>query len=185
MEADQLLHRLPILICNRCGCSGTPLQLPAAPDAGIEVPRTARMTFALIGGGVVCQGCRSRQHQTVSVRRDVIDEIQRLQLPSTQLPTVISPQVYGELRAVMNRYLQNLLGRQPRMQSFLPTAIPTGLKRMMRRKMQFRQPTLTSQSVIFALTVTTLGFSLGRLPIASRITGRRFASRSFAGQLES
>ncbi|NND97668.1 MAG: DNA repair protein RecO [Pirellulaceae bacterium] len=92
-------------------------------ECGNEVEKTARMVFALIGGGVVCKNCRARQHQTVSVRREVIDEMQRLQLSETKLPTEVSPQVYGELRAVMNRYIQALLGTQPRMQSFLPTAI--------------------------------------------------------------
>ena len=90
---------------------------------GDIVPRTTRMVFAVIGGGVVCKKCRSRQHQTVSVRREVIEEIERLQSPNIQFPTSTAVSVYGELRAVMNRYLQALLGMQPRMQSFLPQAL--------------------------------------------------------------
>lgn len=87
------------------------------------VARTARMVFSLIGGGVICDGCRSREHQTISVTRDLVDEFQRLQSPQLRLPVDVSVTRYGELRAVMNRYFQALLGTQPRMQSFLPTAI--------------------------------------------------------------
>ena len=94
-------------------------------DCGNEVERSPRLTFALIGGGVVCRQCRGRQHQTVSVRREVIDELQRLQSAQTQLPTHVPPHLYGELRAVMNRYIQTMLGSMPRMQSFLPTVIRT------------------------------------------------------------
>ena len=94
-------------------------------QCGDSVKQTARMIFALIGGGVVCHGCRNRQHQTVSVRREVIDEFRRLGSETLQLPIQIQPAIYGELRAVMNRYIQTLLGTQPRMQSFLPTAIRT------------------------------------------------------------
>ncbi|QDT09567.1 DNA repair protein RecO [Planctomycetes bacterium K23_9] len=87
------------------------------------VPRTKRMAFALIGGGVVCNACRSREHQTLSVSCDSIDELQRLLSTDVRFPLSVDATVYGELRAVMNRYFQALLGTQPRMQSFLPTAI--------------------------------------------------------------
>ncbi|MGB7343665.1 MAG: DNA repair protein RecO [Pirellulaceae bacterium] len=87
------------------------------------VPRSKRMFFALIGGGVVCDNCRIREHQTVAVTCLAIDESARLQSSDLQLPVTIDAGVYGELRAVMNRYFQALLGTQPRMQSFLPTAI--------------------------------------------------------------
>ena len=92
---------------------------------GESVEQTTRIMFALIGGGVVCHGCKNRQQQTVSVRRDVIDEFRRLGSETLQLPTHVPPGIYGELRAVMNRYFQTLLDTQPRMQSFLPTAIRT------------------------------------------------------------
>ncbi len=94
-------------------------------ECGNEVQRTPRITFAMIGGGVVCNGCRRRQHQTVSVRREVIDELGRLLSTQTQRPSTVAPHLYGELRAVMNRYIQTMLGTTPRMQSFLPTVIQT------------------------------------------------------------
>ena len=93
---------------------------------GSEVEAAHRLAFALIAGGVVCASCRPRQHKTLSVRREVIDEIRRLQSPETrQLPTQVPPNRYGELRAVLNRYIENMLGQKPRMQSYLPTVTRT------------------------------------------------------------
>jgi DNA repair protein RecO (recombination protein O) len=94
-------------------------------ECGRRLPRTPRVVFALLGGGVVCGDCRARQQQTVSVRQEVIDELGRLTSPQTRLPTEVAPQLYGELRAVMNRYIQTMLGTMPRMQSYLPTVIRT------------------------------------------------------------
>lgn len=94
-------------------------------ECGNAVQRSARIAFALLGGGVVCNQCRGRQKQTVSVRREVIDELERIQSSQTRLPTRIPPHLYGELRGVMNRYIQTMLGRMPRMQSYLPTVIRT------------------------------------------------------------
>jgi DNA repair protein RecO (recombination protein O) len=89
---------------------------------GGEISAAARVAFALSAGGVVCQACRSRQRQTISVRRVVIEEIKRLQSPDLMLPTGIRTDLYGELRAVMSRYIQTVVGSVPRMQPFLPAA---------------------------------------------------------------
>lgn len=90
-------------------------------DCGGEVSRTKRMSFSLLAGGIVCAGCRSRQRQTISVRQEVLEEMRRLQSPTTSLPTSIGGDLYGELRSVMNRYIQTVVGRIPRMQPLLPT----------------------------------------------------------------
>jgi DNA repair protein RecO (recombination protein O) len=90
-------------------------------SCGGEISAAARVAFALSTGGIVCHACRSRQRQTISVRRVVIDEIKRLQSPDQTLPTGIQTDLYGELRAVMSRYIQTVVGSVPRMQPFLPT----------------------------------------------------------------
>jgi DNA repair protein RecO (recombination protein O) len=94
---------------------------------GNDVESTPRIAFALIAGGIVCAACRPRQHKTLSVRRAVIEEIKRLQSPQCQLPTEVPTKIYGELRAVLNRYIENMLGQKPRMQSYLPTVSRTEL----------------------------------------------------------
>jgi DNA repair protein RecO (recombination protein O) len=94
-------------------------------DCGGEVAPTARVAFALLAGGIVCRGCRPRQRQTISVRQTVIDEIKRLQSTGTALPISVNGDLYGELRAVLNRYIQTVLGSVPRMQPFLPAMTKT------------------------------------------------------------
>ncbi|MFK8112920.1 MAG: DNA repair protein RecO [Rubripirellula sp.] len=94
-------------------------------DCGGEIVTNLRTAFALEAGGVVCKNCRSRQRQTISIRQSVIDEIKRLQSTETEFPTTVHPNLYGELRAILNRYIQTVVGSVPRMQPFLPTAIRT------------------------------------------------------------
>lgn len=91
-------------------------------SCGGDVESAARLTFALLTGGIICVDCRSRQRQTISVRRVVMDEIRRLKSVGTELPTQVPNNVYGELRAVLNRYIQTIVGSVPRMQPFLPSA---------------------------------------------------------------
>ncbi len=92
-------------------------------DCGGKVEMMRRIAFSLSSSGIVCNACRPRQQQTVSISAAGLDEIRRLQTPSTQLPTHVPSDLYGELRAVMNRYTNNVLGNVPRMQAFLPTRI--------------------------------------------------------------
>ena len=91
-------------------------------ECGQEVAATPRIGFSLTGGGVVCQACRPKQRQLISVRRSVIEQIRRLQDEQSVLPISVPVDLYGELRAVFNRYIQTVVGRVPRMQTLLPNA---------------------------------------------------------------
>lgn len=94
-------------------------------DCGGHVDHGPRIAFSLLAGGIVCQGCRSRQRQLLSVRAEVIDEIRRLKSDQSSLPVEVPSGLYGELRAVMNRYIQTIVGSMPRMQPFLPASTRT------------------------------------------------------------
>jgi DNA repair protein RecO (recombination protein O) len=94
-------------------------------DCGGDVAPAVRVAFALSTGGILCRACRSRQRQTISVRQLVIDELKRLQSADTKLPTHVASNLYGELRALMNRYIPTVLGSVPRMQPFLPSVTRT------------------------------------------------------------
>lgn len=89
-------------------------------DCGGDVAMTARIAFSLSAGGIVCSKCRSKQQQTISVRSEMIEAIRRLQDPLLRSPQTIAEEIYGELRNAMNRYVQTIVGRVPRMQSSLP-----------------------------------------------------------------
>ena len=92
-------------------------------DCGGPVESIHRVAFSLSAGGLVCNPCRPKQRQTVSVTQQTIDQLRRLQSPDTRLPTEVPAACYGELRGVMNRYIQTVVGCVPKMQAYLPTAI--------------------------------------------------------------
>ncbi|MGB7324423.1 MAG: DNA repair protein RecO [Rubripirellula sp.] len=92
-------------------------------DCGGIVDAAARIAFSLSAGGIVCNRCRPRQQQTISITGRGVDELRRLQAETTHLPTQVASHLYSELRALMNRYIQTVVGNVPRMQAFLPTKI--------------------------------------------------------------
>jgi DNA repair protein RecO (recombination protein O) len=89
-------------------------------DCGGDVPSTHRIPFSLEAGGVVCATCRPRQRSIVSIREAVIEQIRRLQRPDLQAPIEIPYDLSGELRALLNRYIQTVVGIVPRMQAYFP-----------------------------------------------------------------
>lgn len=91
-------------------------------DCGGSVGETMRICFSLSAGGLVCNACRPRQQQTVSLSAAAVDELRRLLSTTATLPTSVGGKVYGELRAMMNRYLPTVLGSMPRMLPYLPTS---------------------------------------------------------------
>lgn len=92
-------------------------------DCGGEVASAVRIAFSLSAGGIVCEKCRSKQQQTISVRNELIEAIRTLQDPLLKAPQMISETLYGELRSAINRYVQTIVGRIPRMQSSLPNRL--------------------------------------------------------------
>ncbi len=91
-------------------------------ECGAAVGEGPRIPFSLLAGGVVCPDCRSRQRQLISVRAEVVDQLRQLKSESSSLPIHVPNGLYRELRAVMNRYIQTVVGSMPRMQPFLPTS---------------------------------------------------------------
>lgn len=89
-------------------------------DCGSPVGGEGRISFAPIAGGVVCRECRTRQHALLSVSRTTIDHLERLLAPHTRLPIDVPSAVYREMRGLISRYMQAILGATPRMQPYLP-----------------------------------------------------------------
>ncbi len=92
---------------------------------GGEVHASARTPFALGTGGVVCANCKPKQRQIIFIGQQTIDELRRLGDVATTYPSRVAGSVYGEVRMILNRYIETVLGRVPRMQSYLPAAIGT------------------------------------------------------------
>ncbi len=99
--------------------------IESCTECGAKVIADRRIPFSLEGGGIVCRPCRPRQRSILMVRGEIIDQIKRLQNSELQGPVEIPHQLHGELRNLVNRYIQNVVGRLPRMQAFLPMMTKT------------------------------------------------------------
>lgn len=98
--------------------------LPSLADCaacGEALPTDRRIPFGLLAGGVLCRRCRAGQRQVVSLHREVVDTMRRLaELKSENWSDLhVPPQLYGEMRGVMNQYICSLLGKRPRMHTYL------------------------------------------------------------------
>lgn len=90
---------------------------------GVRVDTAAdRIPFVYHMGGVLCPGCRPRQREVASIRRDVLLACARLQGSDSAPIEGVSETLYRELRAVVSRYVSTHLGAAPRTQSLLPTS---------------------------------------------------------------
>ena len=98
--------------------------LPSLSDCvecGRPIERTKRIAFGLHAGGVLCTECRPGKRNIVSTRHEVILTLGQFADPDDQ-PWQNAPWqrgVAGELRGLLNQYLYQLLGRKPRMHSYL------------------------------------------------------------------
>jgi DNA repair protein RecO (recombination protein O) len=122
-DTDNVASSLLFFDAQILRCLGHAPSTEKCTNCDRSIRRTRRVIFSLIGGGVVCDDCRSRENHTISVSLSAIDQLTQLQSPDQTLPVKIGSAAYGELRAVMSRYIQAMLGTTPRMQSFLPTVI--------------------------------------------------------------
>ncbi|HBJ38816.1 MAG TPA: DNA repair protein RecO [Planctomycetaceae bacterium] len=119
LSAMRILGNVPAT--QSCVCCGQDID----PDG-------ARVAFAYELGGVLCQECRSRQRGVVSIKREVIAEIYRLQHCDHDSNLVCETSArysdsaeypdYRELRATLSRYISTTLGFVPRTQSLLPAS---------------------------------------------------------------
>lgn len=123
LSAMRILGNVPST--QACVCCGNEIETSGA-----------RIPFAYELGGVVCHDCRSRQRGVVSIKREVIADIFRLQQPETTSDAADHAPIvretvanyndfeeypnYRELRATLSRYITTTLGSVPRTQSLLP-----------------------------------------------------------------
>jgi DNA repair protein RecO (recombination protein O) len=104
--ALRLLGHLPSLDnCVQCG-------KPIAP--------TGRVAFGQLAGGVLCDGCRVGKRQVVSVSGPALAAMKTFAAENDRRWEAAElGRVRGEVRGVVGHYLNNLLGRRPRMHPYL------------------------------------------------------------------
>ncbi|MFG0286741.1 MAG: DNA repair protein RecO [Rhodopirellula sp. JB044] len=135
--------------CSACGVKLDLLPQNGEQDgaAKTKLPRGRKIAFSLDGGGVVCEACRARQSSLVLITPATLQSLdgllqkpskaadentggaspenteQESDFPLTSLLPWVSETSYPELRGLISRYMQSLLGRSLRMQPFLPGTI--------------------------------------------------------------
>lgn len=95
--------------------------LDACVDCGQAAPKTGRVSFGLLAGGVLCVRCRPGKRQVVSIQAGSLRVMQHFADPQSETwrRMEIDRALRGELRGVVNQYLCHLLGRRPRMHGYL------------------------------------------------------------------
>ncbi len=90
-------------------------------ECSTPVAAAGRIAFGQLDGGVLCKRCRKGRTQVVSVSAGAVRTMTQLaDLDSRTWQRIeIDPRNLGEIRGVLNHYLRNLLGREPRMHRYL------------------------------------------------------------------
>lgn len=103
-------------LCTDCG---GPLSGDA--DGGdLTSGEQPSMVFSFEAGGLVCDQCKVRQRRNVVVTTGVIDSLRYLSDPKTFPPLSLDSTIYPALRSLVDRYVETVAGRVPRMQPFSP-----------------------------------------------------------------
>lgn len=89
-------------------------------ECGRKVAAVGRVPFGQTSGGVLCAACRPGKREVVSVSAGALRTLATLsKIDSSAWRRLdLDRRMRGELRGILNRYLENLLGRRPRMHEF-------------------------------------------------------------------
>jgi len=99
--------------------------LDVCVECGEPVEIRSRVAFGQLNGGVMCGQCRAGKRQVVSVSAEVIKTLQRFAKPQSDDWRRKEPdrRLRGELRAVLNHYLNHLVGHKLRLHDYLGTFV--------------------------------------------------------------
>ena len=89
-------------------------------ECGTQLEDSDRTTFGLLVGGVLCEKCKSGKRNIISMSRNGIAAMRLLMDSDSKLAEYEQElKAFGEVRAVMNRYICHVIGRRPRLYDFL------------------------------------------------------------------
>lgn len=108
----QLVLRFELTLLRELGLLPS---LEACVGCGVLVEPIGRVAFGMLAGGVLCGKCRAGQKQVVSVSADAMKSLQQFADADWHRRVEVERHVRGELRAILNRYLANVLGHRPKM----------------------------------------------------------------------
>ena len=87
----------------------------------MEVSGESRLAFGQLAGGVLCSTCRVGQREVVRIQPEVIHVLKLLseENGTTDDSWMVSAELRGPVRGVLNRYIANLIGHRVRMHNYL------------------------------------------------------------------
>lgn len=89
-------------------------------ECGNQLEDSHRTTFGLLAGGVLCEKCKTGKRQNISMSRNAISAMRLLIDSDSKLAEYRKElKSFGEIRAVMNRYICHVIGSRPRLYDFL------------------------------------------------------------------
>jgi len=119
VSTGQRLARFELVLLRELGY--TPA-LSSCAVCGRELQSTmnwANLAFSPAAGGVLCPDCRSGQRDAMALSNEAWRALHDLSAPDDAWKQVISLEVRGQLRNVLNHYVTYLMGRQPRLLPYL------------------------------------------------------------------
>lgn len=94
--------------------------LDACVECGQDVAAGRRTAFGLAVGGVLCDACRPGKKHVASLSSEAVERLRLYADPGEAWRTMtMDRRTAGELRGVINQYVNHLLGRTPRLQEYL------------------------------------------------------------------
>jgi DNA repair protein RecO (recombination protein O) len=98
--------------------------LDACVECGNAIDLGRRAAFGLSSGGVFCESCRPGKKHVVSLSIEALQLLRTFADPGGDwLAAPIERRQAGELRGVLNQYLNHLLGHMPKLQAYLPLPV--------------------------------------------------------------
>jgi tetratricopeptide (TPR) repeat protein len=92
--------------------------LDACAECAAPLPVAGRIAFGMLDGGTLCPRCRPGKRSVVAVSADALAALRKFAVLREAWRSIDLPErVAGELRAIMNTYFANLLGRPLRVAS--------------------------------------------------------------------
>jgi len=92
--------------------------LDACAECAAPLPVAGRIAFGMLDGGTLCPRCRPGKRSVVAVSADALAALRTFAVLREAWRSIDLPdRVAGELRAIMNTYFANLLGRPLRVAS--------------------------------------------------------------------
>jgi DNA repair protein RecO (recombination protein O) len=89
---------------------------PVAAEADVPEGRASRLTFDMNAGGIVCVDCATGRRGNVTISPMAWRLLTQLAGAGDSAAT---PEIWSELRRLMNQYICHLLGRRPRTMVYL------------------------------------------------------------------